>query len=209
VSSPAPSRDRDGRTARAERTRAAIVDAHIALLAEGAHRPTGEQITGRAGVSVRSLWVHFTDLEALFAATAAEILSRQEADVRPVDPHLPLRERVERFCRQRAEALERIAPLARASALHEPTSPSLRDYHRRHLDLVRAEAVALFAPELRPLPGADRVALLDALVAATTWGAWSTLRDHLGRSRDDARAAMTGAVRALLDRPTTTTATPR
>ena len=70
---------RDRRTARAERTRAAIIDAHIGLLAEGVLQPTGREIASRAGVSSRSLWVHLTDLEELFTATAAETLARQEA----------------------------------------------------------------------------------------------------------------------------------
>jgi TetR/AcrR family transcriptional regulator of autoinduction and epiphytic fitness len=189
----------DGRSARAERTRAAIVDAHVSLITEGNQRPTGEEITSRAGVSVRSLWVHFPDLEALFAATAAEILARQEAHFQPVDPELPLPDRVERFCRQRAEVLEGIAPLARASVVREPSSPALRDYHRRHLDLVRAELTVLFAGELEAMSAAERAVVLDALVAATTWGAWSTLRGHLGRTTEQCRAAMVLAVAALLD----------
>lgn len=192
------SRAPDGRSARGERTRAAIVDAHVALVTEGSPRPTGEAIAARAGVSLRSVWVHFADLEALLAATAAEILARQEADFRPVDPGLALEDRVEQFCRQRADVLERVSPLARASVLREPSSPALRDYHRRHLDLVRAEVEVLFAGELEAVPPADRVVVLDALVAATTWGAWSTLRDHLGRSTDQCRAVMVHAVRHLL-----------
>ena len=80
---------RDRRTARAERTRAAIVDAHIGLLAEGVLQPTGREIASRAGVSSRSLWVHLTDLEELFTATAAETMARQEARF---VPDLPLTE---------------------------------------------------------------------------------------------------------------------
>lgn len=189
---------RDGRTARAERTRAALVDAHVALMREGVLRPTGEQITERAGVSPRSLWVHFSDLEQLFTATAAEILGRQEAGFVAVDAGLPLRERVGAFCRQRVRALEDIAPLARASVLREPFSATLRDYHRRHLDLVRTEAAVLFASELAALPPGARATRLDAVVAASTWGAWVTLRDHLGLAPDAARAVLVATVGSLL-----------
>ena len=60
----------DGRTARSERTRNAIVDAHLRLIHEGDLRPTAERIAKQAGVSLRALWSHFSDLEALFAARA-------------------------------------------------------------------------------------------------------------------------------------------
>ncbi len=191
-------RPRDGRTARAERTRAAIVDAHIGLLAEGVLQPTGREIASRAGVSTRSLWVHFTDLEELFTATAAETLARQEARFVPVDPDLPLTERVRGFCDQRARVLERLAPMARASVLREPFSDALRDYHRRHLLLVRAEVEALFAAELHGRTPRDRARLVDSVVAACTWGAWSTLRDRLGLDVGRARAAMECTLAALI-----------
>ena len=43
----------DGRTARSERTRTAIVDAHLQLIREGDLRPTAEKIAKQAGVSLR------------------------------------------------------------------------------------------------------------------------------------------------------------
>ncbi len=188
----------DGRSARAQRTRAAIVDTHIDLLRSGNLRPTAEQIAREAGVSVRSLWVHFPDVEALLAATAVEVLARQDRDLRPVPPDLPLDERVEEFCRQRATALEHITPLARASAAREPFSAALRDYHRRHVERVRDEVRTLFAAELVNLRATDRDRLAHALTAATTWGAWATLRDDLGLGPQRSRAVLVRTVRALL-----------
>lgn len=93
----------DGRSARAERTRQAVIDAHIALIRDGELKPTGAQIAERARVSLRSLWGHFGDLETLFSATGAELMRRQDDAHEPVDPSLPLAERIDRYCRQRAE----------------------------------------------------------------------------------------------------------
>ena len=59
----ATSRRPDGRTARGERTRKAIVEALLALLAEGDQRAAPERIVERAGVSLRTLWTNFKDLE--------------------------------------------------------------------------------------------------------------------------------------------------
>src|SRR6266542_3616203 len=69
----------DGRTARAVRTRRAVVDALLELLAEGDLRPSGERIAERAGVSLRALWANRArqyqiardELAQLFAAELA------------------------------------------------------------------------------------------------------------------------------------------
>lgn len=188
----------DGRALRAMRTRAGIVAAHVDLLQDGNLRPRAEEITGRAGVSVRSLWTHFPDLESLFQATAAEVLDRQDADFRPVDPTLPIDERIDAYTRQRARVLERIGPFARASVLREPESPSLRDYHRRHVQRVSDELRVLFAAELADLPESDREAQLLALTAVSTWGSWSTLRDDLGLDREAACAVVARSVMAIV-----------
>src|SRR5687768_797780 len=116
----------DGRTLRAERTRRAIVDAHLALLEEGDLKPTAERIADRAGVSLRALWTNFKDMERLFAAAGARLMERQLAEHRPVPSDLPLPQRIQAYTEQRARLLELIAPAARAARLREPFSAALR-----------------------------------------------------------------------------------
>ena len=100
----------DGRTARSERTRNAIVDAHVSLITDGDLRPTADRIAKLAGVSLRALWSHFADMEALFAASGQRILDRRDASYEPIPPDLPLAERINAYCRQRARLSELIAP---------------------------------------------------------------------------------------------------
>lgn len=187
----------DGRTARAERTRKAIVEAHFELINSGDLRPTGERIAQRAGVSLRTLWATFKDMEALFAATG-ELLARVQAEAhQPIPPDLPLTERLDQFCRQRARMLEILAPSARAAQLKEPFSPQLRRNRATAIFLVRAELEAVFAAEL-PVAGPGRDRLLDALTMACTWSAWSMLRDELGLDVDRACGVLRHTVTALL-----------
>src|SRR3954449_13008343 len=92
----------DGRNLRAERTRTALAAAYLDLLSEGDLRPTAERIAERAGVSPRSVFKHFPDREALFAA-AAEI---REGRIRELIGDLPapagsLDERLDAFVEQR------------------------------------------------------------------------------------------------------------
>jgi AcrR family transcriptional regulator len=187
----------DGRTARAERTRAAIVEAHLALIGEGDLRPTGERIAERAGISLRALWTNFKDMEALFAASGLRLAERQAAEFRPVSPNLPLPQRVEEFCAQRAKMLEILAPCAKAARLREPFSAQLRQNKVQAIALVRDEIETLFAGELA-LAGDDREQLLVSLTVASTYSSWAMMRDELLLDVAAARGAMTRTVTALL-----------
>jgi TetR/AcrR family transcriptional regulator, regulator of autoinduction and epiphytic fitness len=187
----------DGRTARSGRTRAAIVDALLELTAEGVLKPRAESIVQRAGVSLRALWTHFKDMEALYAAAGDRLAEMLQEQHRPVPLDATLDARVDLFCAQRARMLEIIAPAARASQLRLPFSAHLRSYraalHERH----RTEIAAVFGAELRAA-GAGRDDLLAGLVAASTWPVWSMLRDDLALDVTTARRVMTRIVGTLL-----------
>jgi TetR/AcrR family transcriptional regulator of autoinduction and epiphytic fitness len=184
----------DGRTARSERTRNAIVDAHVQLIQEGDLRPTADRIAKVAGVSLRALWSHFADMEALFAASGERILENRDAVFEPIPADLPLPRRIEAYCRQRARMLEQIGPAARAAAIKEPFSPTLQRYRRAHVDRVRDELKALFATELADA-GDDLLTALTGVSMFPTWGTW---RDSMGLDFDAAHAALTRTVTALL-----------
>ncbi|MEU5843218.1 TetR/AcrR family transcriptional regulator [Rhodococcus sp. NPDC047139] len=188
----------DGRTARGERTRRAVIDAHIALIEAGELKPTGAQIAERAGISLRALWANFNDLETLFRTTGAELLRRQDAMFVPVSPELDLPDRVDGFCAQRAKLLEFIAPYARAAGLREPYSRELRTNRLRHIGRVTDEIEVLFARELAPLPEARRIQAIQALGIASTWASWSVLRDEYELDVEGATAVMRQTVAALL-----------
>jgi TetR/AcrR family transcriptional regulator of autoinduction and epiphytic fitness len=185
----------DGRTARSERTRTAIVEAHLQLIGEGDLRPTADRIAKLAGVSLRALWSHFADMEALFAASGRRVLEVRDAAYRPISPGLPLADRIAAYCRQRARQLEQIGPTATAAALKEPFSETLRHYRHIHLTRVRDELSVLFAAEL----GGDDV-LLDALTAISMWPTWSTWRVTMDMSVAAARATLARTINALLAR---------
>jgi TetR/AcrR family transcriptional regulator of autoinduction and epiphytic fitness len=190
----------DGRTARAQRTRAAIVDAHLGLLASGDLKPTGERIADAAGVSLRTLWTSFKDMETLFSAAGQRLIERQLDVFEPIDAALPLPDRVDAFCRQRARMLEILAPAARAAVLYEPFSAALRRNRTIELGRVRDELVQLFRVELADAgDGAEQ--LLHALHVTSTFASWHVLRDNLGLSVDAARGVMRRTVAALLGLP--------
>src|SRR3954447_15843011 len=85
----------DGRAARSVRTRRAIVDALRALHHEGDLRPTAPRVAERAGVSVRTVWQHFDDLEALLVEAGLRDLEIARSFVTPIDSALSAEQRVE------------------------------------------------------------------------------------------------------------------
>ena len=147
-------------------------------------------------MSVRTLRDVFGDMETLFQATTDYWFASDEALRRTIDPEAPLAERIAEFCAERTRRLETIAPAARAAALLEHTSPALLRSRRRHVQQVVDQVDLLFGGEMAAHP--DAVAARDALVAATSWNSWRLLRDDLGRSAEQAEAAMSRAVSDVL-----------
>jgi AcrR family transcriptional regulator len=169
------------------------VDAHLQLIREGDLRPTADRIARLAGVSLRALWSHFADMEALFAESGQRVLELRDTAHRPVSPALPLPERIEAYCKQRARLLEQIGPSAKAAALKEPFSEALQRYRRIHVARVKDELATLFAAELK---GDEE--LLNAMTAASMWPMWSTWREVMGLSAAAARSILARTITALL-----------
>jgi AcrR family transcriptional regulator len=188
----------DGRAARAQRTREAVVEAFLDLVQEGVLRPAARQVAERAGVSLRSVFQHFADLESLFA----EVAERQMERLRPIRPGPaasgPLEERIAQFVRGRSRMLETITPVRRAALLQEPFSPEIARRLAATRELARREVATVFAPELRARSKEDREELLDALDTATTWAAWEHLRSHRNLPVDRASHTMSRTINSLL-----------
>lgn len=191
----------DGRTARALRTREAIVDACISLVDEGDLRPTAPRIAEQAGVSVRSVFQHFDDLENLFAMVAERAVARVSQLVVTVDPALPFADRLDRFLRQRRTLLEAITPIRRAASVHAPGSREITSRLQAGHDFLRAEVAAAFAAEIDAAGRAGGVAdgvVLDELDTALSWPTWESLRTFNHRSVEEASAVVERMVRAAL-----------
>lgn len=187
----------DGRSARAERTRQAIVDALLGLLEEGELQPTASRIAERAGISLRLIYHHFGDLESLFRATAVRQAERSRALAVAVDPALPLDERVGAFCAQRARVLESMTPVRRAALLHEPFSPELKRARDAFMRAGDRQLADVFRVELDAFPDADRTEVRSGLGAVTSWSTWDALRSS-GLDEGAALAVLERIVRSLL-----------
>jgi TetR/AcrR family transcriptional regulator of autoinduction and epiphytic fitness len=166
----------DGRLTRAARTRAAVVDALLALNDRGNVRPTARDIATEAGVSLRSLYVHFDDLEALFVAAAERHTDRLAGLVGPLIIQGDLATRIETLLSRHATLYEAGAGVRRAALLQEPFSPTLQQALAMGRKLARSTIRQLFAPEIAAAGAEAGDALARALEIATSAATWDALR---------------------------------
>ncbi len=176
-----------------------LVDSLLQLVGEDGEVPTRRQIAERAGVSERTVFVHFADRESLYETAALRQAERWQSLAEPVPSEWPTGRRVDALLRQRERMYALMAPIRRIGLGLEPRSPAL---HRVMLDgdrWLRADLAGVLAPELSRVAGADTPGgLLDSLDAATSWEAWEHLRERRGLGPDEARRAVTRTLLALL-----------
>jgi AcrR family transcriptional regulator len=187
-------RPADGRLERGQRTRAALVRAMLALEEEGHLSPTARMVTTRAGVGLRTLFMHFPDMETLCAEAAQLQLATLARLVDPVDPADPLDVRIHVFCTSRVRVLERLLPVMRAARQRDPESRPLVEKRRLFIEAGDAVVVQAFAPELDALEPEPRARRLDALYLASGGPAWESLRCDRGLTAESAAEVLHDAV---------------
>jgi TetR/AcrR family transcriptional regulator, regulator of autoinduction and epiphytic fitness len=200
VSKPAvvSSEPADGRAARSHRTRQAIVEAMRALHAEGDLRPTAPRVAERAGVSVRTVWQQFADMETLLLEASRRDDEIMQSLMEHIEPDQPLQTRIALFVGERSRILERMAPSWRAARVHEPSSEQLRHNKVLVLGMAKAEVEKVFAPELTKLSDDKRQRLLDSVHAISIWSFWESLRSELGLGMSQARELVRTTLTAVL-----------
>jgi AcrR family transcriptional regulator len=190
----------DGRLGRSERSRAAVAEALLALVDEGDLRPTAPRIAARAGVSLRLVFHHFKDLEAVFADAARREIDRVMPTLRPVAADGALDKRLEAFVAERTRLYERISTMWRAAEAQEPFSTEIGKRLKRARAWMRTDGERVFARELDKLKGAERVETVAAVSLTSSMAAWNDLRRHQELSADKARKTMGKALARLLRR---------
>ncbi|MCU1374206.1 MAG: putative TetR family transcriptional regulator, partial [Actinomycetia bacterium] len=106
----------DGRRRRRERNREAVLDALVELYRDGNYQPGADEIAARAGISPRSLFRYFDDIDDLTRSA----IDRALAGARPllelgVGADAPTRTKVEHLVAARANLFDATGPAGRAA----------------------------------------------------------------------------------------------
>jgi AcrR family transcriptional regulator len=162
------------------------------------HLPGAAEVAERAGVSERTVFRHFADLDSLFMAAASKLRPTHETYVGP-RPNAPeVENRIAALVRLRSKLYEEIAPVRRVAIHVSHSQPVVVEQLAQAYTATRAQVAAVFAPELSRLDPKRRLLMLDALDLATSWSSWDTLRTIQGCSVDRARKVVTEVLTDLL-----------
>jgi AcrR family transcriptional regulator len=181
----------DGRRAWRDRNLNAVVDALLDLFKEGNLRPGADEIALRSGVSRRSVFRYFEDLDALDRMA----IERQQGRVRHLI-ELPdigegtLDARIDGLVRQRIRLFEAVAPVARVSRLRAPFERVLAEELVQSRRFFRRQVERQFAHELAGLARADRTARLGAAEALSSFESFDLLAAPPGSSAKQAGEVM-------------------
>lgn len=192
----------DGRRLRAARNYEAVVTAVLDIAREcppqEIYLPSAAEVAARAGVSERTVFRHFADLNALFVAAASRIRPIQETYVGPRPDFPKVADRIEEIVRLRSRLYEEIAPIRRVAIHLSHTHPLLVEQLGQAFAAARAQVADVFAPELSRLDARRRTIMLDALDVAAGWASWDMMRTVQNNSVARARTVMTQMLTDLL-----------
>jgi len=162
----------DGRSARRERNRREIVDALLELIREGTIDASAAEVAARAGLSERSLFRYFDDVNDLYGEVCAVQYSR-------IQPRAAIDgfgrgatvDKVKAFVEQRIalhKAIDRVGVAARAHAHRNPViAKQLVDARA----LLRKQITEHFAAELAEMDDAHRRAVVATIDLCTMYEA--------------------------------------
>lgn len=178
----------DGRRVRRSQNREAVIDALIELFHEGTYEPGSALIAERAGLSPRSLFRYFDDIDDLSHAA----IDREMAEALPlvridVDADAPLAVRVERLVESRVRVYEAVGPGARAARVLAHRNAVVAKQIRDARHYLREQIRRLFGDT-------PHLAAIDALCSFETY---ELLRDQR-LSRAKIVATLVESVAALL-----------
>lgn len=198
----APGAPVDGRRARRERNRESVVDAVLELLREGTLRPSTDQIAERAGLSPRSLFRYFDDVDDLFSVAIRKQSRFLGKRFRvEIDRSLPLADRVVVLVEHRLDLYDAISGVGVIARANEPFRPQVKAELTLFRAVMRDQLRAVVADDLAGF-GADTAEhRLTAAEMLISFESYRMLRDDRGLDRPRAGRVLVDGLVALFASP--------
>lgn len=178
----------DGRRERSAESRRRILGAGRRLIAAGTATPTAEQIAAEAGVSLRTVFRHFEEMDRLAAEIVEAVLDDLRLEMDSPVAAADDRGRLDELVQRRSASFERLMPFAPAIAAHRVRSERVEMRYREAM-AEWSRQLAEEGPEVvRAVP--ERLAALDVVLSPE---AWVRLRSLRGLSAEESERALRAA----------------
>ncbi|CAH0990657.1 hypothetical protein SIN8267_00751 [Sinobacterium norvegicum] len=152
----------DGRVQRSERSRKVIIDAMIALIEEGVYIPTAQQVADQAGISIRTVFRHFSEMEKLYAEIDEVLRPAYTECFVSAEKTGSLKERILTLVETRVGAYVDLLPLQKATAAILWRSEYFRKGYAANQLALRKDLLQ-WLPELKTTP--QRLETVDAVIS--------------------------------------------
>lgn len=188
----------DGRRAWRERNRNAVVDALLDLYAEGNINPGAQEVAERSGVSRRSLFRYFDDMDEM-CRVAIDRHQQRVSHLFELDAvgEGALSDRIDRIVEQRGRLFETVAPIRRIARLRAPFQPLLADELKRTRALLSRQVKRQFSAELEEMEANVRRSTLAAADVLTSFESFDVMTSAQGLSPEHTADALRTGLRAL------------
>ena len=175
-----------------------MVEALLDLYADGNLRPSADEIATRSGLSPRSLFRYFDDVDDLIRAA----VTRQQARVIPLvpieaTPEDPLSVRIAALVAQRFRIFDAVGNAAAVVRLRAPFESVLNDALAPHRAFLRSQIATLFAAELAAM-GTSAASVLAAADVLTSYESRHLLVNDQSLDPSQAMSVMADTLTALL-----------
>jgi AcrR family transcriptional regulator len=191
----------DGRTARRNRNKDAVLDALIELAREGdgLAEPSIEAIAERASVSYRSVYRYFEDRTELMLSAIGRVMGDDYSifDVADLGDG-SLDTRIARLVEVRLAAYRRLAPLTRIAIRLRADEPAVAEAYEDVRRQMRAQLETQFAAELDAVATGDRAGVLASIDAMFQAESLDYLAGHEGLDDTGIARILTRHIRAHL-----------
>jgi AcrR family transcriptional regulator len=189
----------DGRTLRRSRNRDAVIDALLELVREGRLNPGAAQIAERAGVSHRSVFRYFDDLNDLVrTAIRQDFLAAEPLLEIPAIGGRTLEERAINFVKARVTLYDRVRWTVLLARMRSGSIPDLEEEQVTVAMFKRVQIAEQFADELDNLPQSASVSIVDACLVLTSFDSFDIHERTLGHDKEAITASWTTSLIALL-----------
>jgi AcrR family transcriptional regulator len=190
----------DGRTARKNTNKDAVVDAALKLFEAGNKHPKMEDIAAAAGVSVRSAYRYFSNVEEITQAAAVENLAKYGAlfEVEKLGIGT-LDERIRNLVSSRMRLFDEAHPMIMAVMVHRYEDNFIGNMLGWRLQHMYLQNLEMFSSELSRLPALESQQVAAALDGILSFDNAESMRRRLGFTSDAVADAMMYAFHRLLD----------